>query len=84
MILPKLLPNYITSSLGWIYCRQEEALGYLMTLIGRAKKGFHFFRCPVFTENIGEEQKKGFVVRDEASHFFRGPHFLRGPSLQPA
>ena len=33
--------------------------------------------CSVFTENTGEEQKKVFVVRDEA------PHFLRGPRLQP-
>ena len=32
--------------------RQCEALGYLITLIGRAKKGLHILRCPVFTENI--------------------------------
>ena len=72
----------------------------MITLIGRAKKGFHVLRCPVFTENIGivmsekkgsmssdvlfstenivEEKKKIFIVRDEA------PHFLRGPRFQPA
>ena len=42
------------------------------------KKGLHIRRCRVFTENIGEDQeKKVFVVRDEA------PHFLRGPSFSP-
>ena len=31
-----------------------------------------------FTESIGEEKKKVFIVRDEA------PHFLRGPMIQPS
>ena len=79
--------------------RQREALGlgYLITLIGRAKKGLHVLRCSVFTENIGivkskkkvytssdvlfstknigEEKKKIFIIRDEASHFLRSPWF---------
>ena len=40
------------------------ALGYLITLIGRAKKGPHVFRCPVFTENIGavKSKKRGMHV----------------------
>ena len=33
--------------------RQREALGYLITLIGRANKRLHVLRCPIFTENIG-------------------------------
>ena len=44
----------------------------------KTKKGFHVRRCRVFTENIGEDLKKVFVVRDEA------PHFFLGPRLQPA
>ena len=43
----------------------------------KSKKGLHAPRCLVFTENIGGEQKKVFVVCDEA------PHFFRGPRLQP-
>ena len=37
------------------------------------------------TENIGEDptKKKVFVVRDEAPHFLRGPHFLWGPRPKP-
>ena len=42
------------------------------------KKGPHVHRCRVSTENIGEDPKKVFVVRDEA------PHLLRSPRLQPA
>ena len=30
---------------------------------------YTYSRCPIFTENIGEEQKKIFFVRDEAPHF---------------
>ena len=30
------------------------------------------------TESIGEENKKVFIIRDEA------PHFIRGPRFQPA
>ena len=56
--------------------KQREALDYLITLIGRAKKGLHVLRCPVFTENIGGQRKNG--VRDEA------PYYLRGSRLQPA
>ena len=44
----------------------------------RRSTRFQLFRCPVFAENIGGEQKKVFVVRDEA------PRFLRGARLQPA
>ena len=44
----------------------------------KSKKGLHIPRCPVFSENIGGEQKKVFVVCGEALHF------LRGPRLQPA
>ena len=60
-------------------------IGYLIIMIGKAKKGLLVFRRPVFTENIGEERKKKvFVVHDKASHFLRCPHFLLGPRLQPA
>ena len=38
--------------------RQGKALGYLITLIRRAKKGLHVLRCPVFTENIGLVKSK--------------------------
>ena len=48
--------------------RQRETLDYLITLIGRAKKGLHVLRCPVFTENISrpysEEQKKVYTSSD--------------------
>ena len=55
-------------------------IGCLFTLIGKAKKGLHVLRCPVFTENIGEERKKRsslFVIRSLI--FSEAPHFLRGP-----
>ena len=51
----------------------------------KSKKSSLIQRYPVFTENIGEEQKKRsslFVIRPLI--FFEGPHFLRGPKLQPA
>ena len=39
---------------------------YLITLIGRAKKGLHVLRCPVFTENIGiaKSKKKVYTSSD--------------------
>ena len=33
-------------------------ISYLITLVGRAKKGLHVLRCPVFTENIGIVKSK--------------------------
>ena len=42
--------------------RQLEALGCLITLSGRAKKGLHVLRCPIFTENIGiVKSEKGYT-----------------------
>ena len=80
--------------------RQGEALGYLITLIGRAKKGLHVLRYSVFTENIGlVKSKKRYtrpqmfsfplkvsVKRKKKSSLFmmRSPIFLRGPRFQPA
>ena len=54
------------------------ALDYLITLIGRAKKCSHARRFLFFPLEIGKNQKKVFVVCDEA------PPFLRGPRFQPA
>ena len=55
--------------------RQCEALGYLITLIGRAKMVFTSSGVLFSTESIGEEEKKVFIVRDEFSYFLRGPRF---------
>ena len=54
-------------------------IGYLITPIGKAKKGLHVLRSPVFTDNIGEEQKKVFVVLVKAPRFLRGPPFSPMP-----
>ena len=34
------------------------ALGFLIILIGRAKKGLYVLRCLVFTENVGIVKSK--------------------------
>ena len=71
----ELKPNK-SAILIWAGFKQgREALGYLITLIRRAKKK-RLHVLSVFTENIGGEQKKKiFVVRDEALHYLRGPRF---------
>ena len=66
-------------------------------MIGRAKKGLHVLKCPVFIENIGGEQKSLHVLRcpgfseksvkSQKKVFAirdKAPHFLRSPWLQPA
>ena len=45
--------------------RKREALGYLITLIGRANKGFHVLRRPIFTENIGIVKSKKRYTRPQ-------------------
>ena len=78
----------------------REVLEYLITLIEKAKKGFHVLRCPVFTENIGivKSRKKVYTSSDvlfstesigeEKKKVLivrdEVPHFLRGPRFQPA
>ena len=39
--------------------------GYLITLIGRAKKGLHILICPVFTENVGIVKSKKRYTRPQ-------------------
>ena len=56
------------NTLLWAGFRQREALGYLITLIRRAKKGLHVLKCSVFTENIGIVKSKKKVT---------GMHVLR-------
>ena len=47
-------------------------------LVKSKEKVYTFSDVQFSTENIGEEKKKVFIVRDEV------PHFLRGPRFQPA
>ena len=43
-----------------------RGLGYLIILIGRAKKGLHVLRCPVITEDIEivKSKKKIYTSSD--------------------
>ena len=60
------------------------SIGYLITVIGKAKKKIFTFSDVLFSLKISvKSEKKVFVVRDEALIFSEAPHFLRGPRLQP-